>query len=395
MTPTQSSLTDTGSVAFGHNTATIPKNSSNFVYFTHHSIKFVMAVEGKNETTKVKCNGEHLIDEVLQCTHHDVHLMCRKCCFSLNEPNSEICPEHKTPVFDDRSTARSICSMQVKCPANETFKVKCPWRGQYKEVTGHLDDCAFIPGSARVTMQNVMLKAAGRRYEQQLEEHNQKTALQICQIKRESDNRIKTMETMFGQMFNDLMQKCDQQANSLDNLSLKLLKQQMTSSAATAVEDEIPPCFNGKLLWPVKDYSVKRTLTESSFGQRDLESPPFYTSERGYKMRMRLYPNGDGSGRGSHISIYFQILPGPFDELLEWPFKEKVTLQVLGFDGAEHKGYSFQPDPQSCSFRRPQHRPNIAMGDATIISHKELKDGGYLRKDTLFVQVDIGSKELS
>ena len=390
MTPTQLPLTASGSVAVGHNTAAIPNDSSNIVYFTHYSIKFVMDLEGKNEITKVKCNGGHLIDQVLQCMHHDAHLMCRKCCFPLDEDNPETCPEHMAPVFDDRSATRSICSMLVKCPANETFKVKCPWSGQYNEVTSHLDDCTFIPGSARVTMQNAMLKAADQGYGQKFEEYKQKITLEIRQMKRESDNRFRAMEKLFEERSRDLMQKYKQQADLLENLSLELVTQQMTSSAATTVEDEIPPCFNGKLLWPVKNFLAKRNLTGSGVGQRYLESPPFYTDEIGYKMRVRLYPSGDGCGKDEHLSLFFQIMKGPFDALLEWPFNKKITLKVLRFDGESDCDFSFKPDLQSCSFQRPQHRHNISTGNPTMISHKALDDGTYIKDGTLFIEVSVG-----
>ena len=391
MTPTQSSLADTGSVAVGHNTSTIPGDSGNIVYFTHYSIKFVMATEGMNDITKVKCNGEHLIDEVLQCMHHDGHLMCRKCCFPLDEANPELCPEHMVPVFNDRSTTRSICSMQVKCPANATFKVKCPWSGQYNEVTRHLDDCTFIPGSARVTMQNAMLKAADQRAGQKFEEYKQKITVEVRQMKRESGNRFRAMEQLFEEKSRDLMQKYNQQAKLLENLSLELVKQQMTSSAATTVEDEIPPCFNGKLLWPIKHFLAKRNLTGSGVGQRYLESPPFYTGEIGYKMRVRLYPNGDGMGKGEYLSLFFQIMQGPFDELLEWPFNKRITLKILGFDGEIDCDFRIKPNLQSCSFRRPQHRHNIPTGDPTIISLTALDNGKYLRNGTLFVEASVSS----
>ena len=391
MTPTQSSPTDTCSGAVGHNTATLPNDSSNNVCFTHHSIKFVMATEGNNEVTKVRCKGGHLVNGVLQCVHHDGHLMCRKCCFPLDEVNPEICPEHMTPVFDDKSTTRSICTMRVKCPANETFQVKCPWTGQYNEVTSHLDECIFIPASARITMQNAMLKAADQRAEQKYEEVLQKTTLQIQQIQRESRNRFRAMEQLLEDKHHDLMRKHNEQAKLLDNISLELVKQQMTSSAVTTVEDELPPCFSGKLLWPIKNFLAKRNLTGSNVGQSYLESPPFYSSVSGYKMRLRLYPNGDGLGKGNYLSLFFQIMQGPFDELLEWPFKNKITFKVLRFDGGKHCNSSFKPDPHSCSFRRPRHGHNMSTGDPTLISLKELDNGAYLQDGTLFVEVSVGS----
>lgn len=57
-------------------------------------------------------------------------------------------------------------------------------------------------------------------------------------------------------------------------------------------------------------------------------SPPcpaaFYTSRYGYKMCLRAYLNGDGTGRGTHLSLFFVLMRGPHDALLRWPFNQKV-----------------------------------------------------------------------
>ena len=54
------------------------------------------------------------------------------------------------------------------------------------------------------------------------------------------------------------------------------------------------------------------------------------TSRYGYKMCLRVYLNGDGSGNDTHISIFFVLMRGDFDALLQWPFEQKVTLNILG-----------------------------------------------------------------
>ncbi|KAJ8797567.1 hypothetical protein J1605_017299 [Eschrichtius robustus] len=52
--------------------------------------------------------------------------------------------------------------------------------------------------------------------------------------------------------------------------------------------------------------------------------PAFYTSRYGYKMCLRAYLNGDGTGRGTHLSLFFVLMKGPHDALLRWPFNQKV-----------------------------------------------------------------------
>lgn len=41
-------------------------------------------------------------------------------------------------------------------------------------------------------------------------------------------------------------------------------------------------------------------------------------------MCLRIYLNGDGTGRGSHLSLFFVVMRGLSDALLKWPFNQKV-----------------------------------------------------------------------
>ena len=60
-----------------------------------------------------------------------------------------------------------------------------------------------------------------------------------------------------------------------------------------------------------------------------LYSTPFYTCRHGYKMCARIYLNGDGLGKGTHLSFFFVIMCGPFDSVLTWPFNQRVMLNQV------------------------------------------------------------------
>lgn len=352
-----------------------------------------------NELAKVHCNGrEHLINEVWQCRDYG-HLMCRKCCFP-SEIIPETCPNHKTPVFIDKSVGRFIRSRQVTCPANDTFNAKCPWTGQYNEVASHLNDCSFIPGTARVTMQNAMVKALQAKAERGYEKLQQETSRLINNMREEFDRRCETIKQVSEQKNHDLTEKCNQLASVVENLSLQLTGKPaniapsavtLTAPFVPPVKEEIPVSYNGTLLWPITDFSSKLRNAKTHPERRSLHSPAFYTSEHGYKMRVKFYPNGDGLGHGTYVSIFLQIMDGPFDGMLGWPFKRKVTFMILDQDGTEHVLDAFNSDPESLSFRRPRGEPNISSGLPTFMLQTELKRHAYLRDDTLFVKVIVNS----
>ena len=60
-------------------------------------------------------------------------------------------------------------------------------------------------------------------------------------------------------------------------------------------------------------------------------SPPFYTHENGYKLRLSIYPNGYGSVAGTHVSIYFRLLKGEYDDNLKWPMNITIQLTILNW----------------------------------------------------------------
>lgn len=45
-------------------------------------------------------------------------------------------------------------------------------------------------------------------------------------------------------------------------------------------------------------------------------------------MCLRIYLNGDGTGRGSHLSLFFVVMRGLSDALLKWPFNQKVNEEL-------------------------------------------------------------------
>ncbi|KAL7980966.1 hypothetical protein Chor_002120, partial [Crotalus horridus] len=82
--------------------------------------------------------------------------------------------------------------------------------------------------------------------------------------------------------------------------------------------------YDGVFLWKITD--VHQKCYEAICGKVDgFQSPAFYTSRYGYKLCMRIYLNGEGRGRGTHVSLFIVLLKGDYDALLPWPFTHKVT----------------------------------------------------------------------
>lgn len=155
-------------------------------------------------------------------------------------------------------------------------------------------------------------------------------------------------------------------------------------------------CYNGKLIWKITDYKMKKK--EAVEGRvLSIFSQPFYTSRCGYRLCARAYLNGDGSGKGTHVSLYFVVMRGEFDSLLPWPFKQKVTLMLLDQSGKKnHIMEVFRADPNSSSFKRPDGEMNIASGCPRFVAHTVLENtkNTYIRDDTLFLKVVVDLTDL-
>lgn len=152
--------------------------------------------------------------------------------------------------------------------------------------------------------------------------------------------------------------------------------------------------YNGILLWKVDEFERRRKEAIDGITM-SLYSTPFYTARHGYKMCARIYLNGDGLGKGTHMSFFFVIMRGPIDELLPWPFKQKVTLTLINQAGKRHVTDSFRPDPNSSSFQRPGRREmNIASGCPMFIRQEHLINGGFVKDDCIYIRVMVDTSDL-
>ncbi|CAH2328545.1 TNF receptor-associated factor 3 isoform X1 [Pelobates cultripes] len=152
--------------------------------------------------------------------------------------------------------------------------------------------------------------------------------------------------------------------------------------------------YNGVLIWKIRDY--KRRKQEAVMGKTlSLYSQPFYTSYFGYKMCARVYLNGDGMGKGTHLSLFFVIMRGEYDALLPWPFKQKVSLMLMDQGPSRrHLGDAFKPDPNSSSFKKPTGEMNIASGCPVFVAQTVLENGTYIKDDTIFIKVIVDTSDL-
>ena len=146
-------------------------------------------------------------------------------------------------------------------------------------------------------------------------------------------------------------------------------------------------------VWKITGFSdvlklAKNGRTKSIFTE-------FYTGKQGYKLNLRVDPDGDQTKRNRYLSLYVGIMKGDYDAILPWPFCEQVTFSVIDQqpDAAQRKNVVVvvRPNETPGFCCRPSVEQNPKLFEfRRLISHKLLKTRRYVKHDTLFLQVEVG-----
>ncbi len=143
--------------------------------------------------------------------------------------------------------------------------------------------------------------------------------------------------------------KLVQQGNQIEYLQDDCLKLRVKKTSAYS-KDQKQPYWEYRV--PLNNYE----FTIGDFSKRIemnnfFYSSAFFSSPQGYKMCLKIYPNGFNTGLGSHVSVFICLLQGEYDDFLQWPFEGDVIIEVLNWrEDKNHfrKAISFNADvPES------------------------------------------------
>ncbi|KAF4016921.1 hypothetical protein G4228_007672 [Cervus hanglu yarkandensis] len=343
-------------------------------------------------------------------------------------------------AFPDNAARREVESLPAVCPSEG-----CSWKGTLKEYEAHHQICPKFPltcdgcGKKKIAREKVESEKQQEHEAQRLREHlalllgvlleagrppgdgrpllgqgegaweagtpsraaellqrcealERKTATFeniVCVLNREVERVAVTAEACGRQHRLD-QDRIEALSNKVQQLERSIgLKDLAMADLEQKVLEMEASTFDGVFIWKISDFSRKRQ--EAVAGRTPaIFSPAFYTSRYGYKMCLRAYLNGDGTGRGTHLSLFFVLMRGPHDALLRWPFNQKVTLMLLDQNHREHVIDAFRPDVTSSSFQRPVSDMNIASGCPLFcpVSKMEAKNS-YVRDDAIFIKAIV------
>uniref|UniRef100_A0A672RKB2 TNF receptor-associated factor n=1 Tax=Sinocyclocheilus grahami TaxID=75366 RepID=A0A672RKB2_SINGR len=211
----------------------------------------------------------------------------------------------------------------------------------------------------------------------------------VCVLNREVERFATTTEASNRQHRLD-QDKIEALSNKVRQLERQVgVKDLTVAEMEGRLREMSATTFDGVFIWRISDFTKKRQ--DAIAGRAPaMFSPAFYTSKYGYKMCLRIYLNGDGTGRGTHLSLFFVVMRGMNDALLKWSFNQKVTLMLLDQSNREHIIDAFRPDITSSSFQRPVSEMNIASGCPLFCPLSKLEGkNSYIRDDTIFIKAIV------
>lgn len=105
-----------------------------------------------------------------------------------------------------------------------------------------------------------------------------------------------------------------------------------TSTTTTAADSPSNPTSHPSEPLPETITLAQFTLNDYAMMKRNNHSwfsPPFYTRQQGYRMCLKVMTNGEGSGTGQYVAMYLHLMRGEFDDLLAWPFRGELVVELL------------------------------------------------------------------
>ena len=372
------------------------------------------------------------------------HRFCKQCIIPVLNTRNNVCPKDRTVIdvtntFPDNAVKLQINSLRIKCPKHASG---CPWIGELSDKPSHLQSCDFVEVPCQlcgvVLQRNRFAAHQGMCPKRQLPcefcttqfcfsdlSSHYATCPEypvVCRYrcpsgkvprKEEESHYLNdcpnqpvpcrmapfgcSEQVARGEMDSHIAECAPQRTLSLAStvlklqeevkqLSLTLEQQQEQQKALTST---LYPC-SGQFTWKLED--IRQKVKQAQSGEpldSVLYSPPFFSHEAGYKLCLCVYPAGDNNQ--DYLSIYFVIMRGAYDDILPWPFQNRIHLSLLNVRGRNNILKDIIPDPHLHYFYRPESARNVGYGYPKFIPLQRLlsEDSEFMASDSIFIRCKI------
>lgn len=157
-------------------------------------------------------------------------------------------------------------------------------------------------------------------------------------------------------------------------------------------------CKTDKFVWSFTDFNYR--LGQAKTGSKlCFFSKPFFLEPYGYKMCVVICPNGNPV-QNTHLSVFVYLLRSSNDDLLPWPFQQKVVFILVDQqdDPTQRKNIKAaislknMPSLKQSAFAKPKKSSYMntkGFGYNNFISHVDLKKRLYIRDNAILVQLEV------
>ena len=346
-------------------------------------------------------------------------IFCKGCLEGLRQYSDNFnCPNCRTNLngryFEDTRADREISHLQIYCTNKEKG---CNWQGNLKDIDTHIKACR----NEEVTCD----KCDDVMQRHQLETHNNDECLQrdykcphckavgiyivmttshleecldlVLTCPNEGcENKIKRRE--MGSHY----QKCPKEVIKCPyhnigcetEMKREMMDEHMEINTKAHLQNAVEKIREQRkcpVVIKFSDYSKHKR------DEDDWYSSGFYTSAGGYKLRLNLDANGHGDGKGTHVSCFFNLMPGEYDDVLEWPFQGEVTVKLLNqLEDKNHykRAICFNHETSDEYKCKKKKEDTYGWGYHKFISHTKLgldssTNTQYLMNDSLYFRVSV------
>ena len=238
------------------------------------------------------------------------------------------------------------------------------------------------------------LKAMIADQETKIDEREKKMKDRLQQKLLEQDKKHEEEEKKLKKMIADQETKIDKQEKNMKDQGEKLEEQEkklkeQKEMKQILVDTIVKSDRNETKLSELSSMTVLNRKFEMKNFSRDRaknrqfnwKSPAMYTHVCGYKFCIGVEANGFCSGLGKSVFVHAMSMSGEYDDVLKWPVRVKITLQLINQQGGENACHS-----QTFTWRKPTREYGGGYGfyhsSHGFLDHSELNS--FLKDDILY-----------
>jgi len=197
-------------------------------------------------------------------------------------------------------------------------------------------------------------------------------------FQKKLEEKVRVLQSFHGKNVGMVRKELDDKFDSLNtDLRNKLL--------ILSVDTEKFRSF----IWKITSFENKLRQGKNN-EKRGIDSDPFYAY--GYKLILRLFPNGYGNGENTHLSIFVHVRKGEYDGMLPQVFSKQVTFKLIDQQDDRNRRRLNVAGVFTADFQKPvENETNFGWGLTKFVSHNKIWTRRFVVNDTLFIKVQVDS----